>query len=524
MSGGRVFMLCLLCLLGAAGVSPGVNLTVLTEPHRPVVASGEGYPNLLVTADAAGSLVVDILRLDTATHGPIDPGQPIEAVARLGPFELSANSTATVAPPGYPPGTGRYQYRLAFTSAAGGFIRTARFAVISSLQVQQAVMIGPGGVLRRNGEAWLPLMVFANSCKLSATGGYEPDVEALDFTLEHLEATPFGLLDYATPIGGYDYTEQVADKCLARSVPWGLSLKDLYWPDSTGWPRFGQRQPYFPGQSPIEIATELARRLWDHPALAFYYTNDELDASRYPELFEMQQMLVLEDPLHPSLHVHHQDNVQALAECYDMYSQQYYNGGVRQVERNFELMAQYWPKIPPTAGYWTCLGLDDSRIRTMTYGSIASGARAVVYYAFHRMRESMSASQFESRWAGIVEMAGEVQSRAPILLQQAARVQCTTAAADVACRTFNGPLGKYVLIVNGDEDGTRQVFIEVGAGVEEAFDEDGSPLAIVSGRIELELSPYDVYLIELRPAEPQSADLNADGVVNFLDYAAFTRP
>ncbi|MHC4619543.1 MAG: Calx-beta domain-containing protein, partial [Planctomycetota bacterium] len=131
---------------------------------------------------------------------------------------------------------------------------------------QTGVVIGPDNILFRHGRPWFPMLIFTNNFE-EVGGLVEPDPEELAWSLDHLEGTPFGMLDYATPIGGYDYTEQLADQCYLRGVPWVLSLKDLYVPDASGWPRWEERARFFPGQPPLEVARELALRLRNHPAL-----------------------------------------------------------------------------------------------------------------------------------------------------------------------------------------------------------------------------------------------------------------
>lgn len=391
------------------------------------------------------------------------------------------------------------------------------------------VVIGGDMVLLRDGERWFGMMMYANSCR-EVSGRWEPDVEALDYVLDHLEGTPFGLLDYSTPIGGYDYTKEMGDKCAARGIAWGLSLKDNYEPRS-GWPRWNQREGYFPGQAPLDVARELARRLKGHPALAFYYTNDELPTGDWhSKLRAMQVMLEREDPSHPTLHQHNGDRVEEQQDCYDIYAHQFFNGGVRQVSKNFGRMPGIAAKAAGVgAPFWGCTDLHlstttDEKFRTMCYGLIANGARGILFYAFHRMHERYAGNEsgFERHWGELVEVAREVEGRVDILLGPLADEQCSTDAGDVAIRTVTGENGRWVLVVNGQEKGSRNISVDVGPSVIEAVDDSGRTYPVRGDSLQLRLDAYDVYLIELRSKlAVGSADFNEDGIVNFLDFSYF---
>ena len=300
-----------------------------------------------------------------------------------------------------------------------------RIEMIGPARTAADVVIGADKVLLRDGKPWFPMMMFANSCKESG-GRWGPDAEALDYVLDHLEGTPFGLLDYSTPIGGYDYTRQMGDKCQQRGIAWGLSLKDLYEPRS-GWPRWNQREGFFPGQEPLEVARELWRRLKGHTALAFYYTNDELPTGDWhSRLKAMQDMLSREDPSHPTVHQHNGDRVDEQRDCYDIYAHQFFNGGVRQIPQNFGRMPGIAAKVADVdAPFWGCMDLHlstttSARFRTMCYGLVANGARGILFYAFHRMHEldkyDGDEARFERDWSGLVAVAQEIEPRLPSML------------------------------------------------------------------------------------------------------------
>jgi hypothetical protein len=461
-----------------------------------------------------------IVRLDDRTHGPIDEGWPEQTVLELDPLGVAVGQEAELAPNGTAPGKGRYEFRMTLSCPGqSDYYRTIPFVVIESAEAQTTVMIGPDNVLYRNGQPWLPLIVFANSGEGEGGGPGDVDFAELDFVLDHLEGTPFGLMDYVTPQGGYGDTLEIANRCLQRGVPWGLSVKDMYEPVA-GYEQRESRALYFPAQSPLEVSRELARLLWDHPALTFYYTNDELDFSYNAKLDQMRQMLLKEDPFHPTLHVYYvmQDVLVEQANTYDMVGPEFYCYADRQVAGNFDYMTIRAAQVPATAPFWGCLYLQDTRIRTLSYGCIANGARGLIYYAFHRMRESSEfrdrPEAFEARWAEIVEMAREIESRSPILLQPLAEHQCTTGAERVALRTVTGENGTWLLVANGDEQSTRDIVINLHESVSRAVEENGSELPISNHQLQLTLMPYDVYLIELFLA---GADIDGDGIADSID-------
>ena len=181
--------------------------------------------------------------------------------------------------------------------------------------------------------------------------------------------------------------------------------------------------------------------------------------------------------------------------------------------------------------FWGCMDLHlstntSARFRTMCYGLIANGARGILFYAFHRMRDLSKydddPDRFERDWDGFVEVAREIEGRLAILLQPLAEYQCTTTADNVALRTVTGEQGTWLLVVNAEEKSDRDVTVYVDVSIIEAVDEQGTEYPLRHNRLEFRLEPYDVYLIELRSELPlPSPDFNKDGVVNFRDFAIF---
>ena len=258
----------------------------------------------------------------------------------------------------------------------------------------------------------------------------------------------------------------MAYRCLQRGIPWSLNICKAY-----SWAFDSYLAGYYPGERWLDVAHGLPRLLWNHPALTFYYTNDEKDTRYNAELEQMRHILLKEDPFHPTLHVYYvkQDLVVEQVNTYDMLGPEFYCYGDRQVAGNFEYMTTRAAEMPTTAPFWGCLWLQDVRLRTLSYGCIANDARGLIFYAFHRMRESNEfrdrPEAFEIRWGQIVEMAREIESRMPVLLQPLAEYQCTTAAEHVALRTVTGEHGTWLLVANGEEQTTRDVTINIAPSV-----------------------------------------------------------
>lgn len=515
---------CVVMALAVVSSVRAASMRCLTIPHRPVITTSDNYPALDIESDTTGDVTGHIFRLDDKTHGPIDFDQPSQVVVELPTVAVSRNEHKQFAPPGSPPGPGRYEFRLSLmVDGQTAYRCTVPFVVIESLEAATTVMVGPENVLCRNGQPWLPLIVMANSAEGEggSKSGTDIDFNEFDFVIDHLEGTPFGLMDYSSPIGGYHDVLEMADRCHARAIPWALDVGKVY-----PWAFDSYLEKYYGGESWLEVAHGLAQRLWNHPALTFYYTNDEKDTDRNEQLELMRHTLLNEDPFHPTLHVYYvkQDLIVPQANTYDMLGPEFYAYQERQVAGNFEYMRIRAAQMPPTAAFWGCLWLQDSRIRTFSYGCIAHGARGIIYYAFHRMRESNqfrdNPGAFESRWRQIVDTAREIESRAPVLLQPLAENQCTTSVGDVALRTVTGPHGTYLLIVNAEENRSRNVAINIGPEVTAAYDESETELPLRDSRLQFSLDPYDVRLIRLETTPPRkSPDLNRDGITNFLDFA-----
>ncbi len=235
----------------------------------------------------------------------------------------------------------------------------------------------------------------------------------------------------------------------------------------------------------------------------------------------MQHTLLRYDPFHPT-HVQHadMDRIIEQAETYDIYVHQFYNGGDRQIRQNFGHMITLTKTIPATLPFWGNMLLNDDKLRTMSYGCIANGAKGLMYYAFHVMRDRIDNwDQFNRRWAKIVEMGREIESRQHILLQPPTALQSTANVDELALRTVSGEHGTWLLIVNPYWQ-TRDVTITLSVQTDSAVDITGRTYPVRGKQLRMTITPEDVWLLQLAPPQQKTnPDLNNDGVVNYLDFA-----
>ena len=470
----------------------------LTDPHRAVIVEGDDYPTVNILVERDGDIRGQVVQLDSRVYGEIDGSFGSRTVVQLPVFRVQGNRRERMVVEGKPPGPGRYEFQL---SHQGGGNQTLGFTVIEAGQANKGVRMDRHGICYRDGEPWLPMVVYTNSAARKNGGsGSEPLDSARDQFLDYFEGTPFAMMDYATPRAGLNYAVDYMNRCAQRGIAMSMHAAPTVI-DS------GEAKRY-------------AEQLRDHPALVFWYTNDELSNSWYDRLRDMQETLVLHDPFHPT-HVQHADMDKLLEQVgtYDIYVHQFYTGGERQIRQNFGHMITLTGIIPPTIPFWGNMLLHDNKLRTMSYGCIANGATGLMYYAFHVMRDRIDNwTTFNRRWDEIVQMGREIESRQHLLMQPPTPVQATANVDELALRTVSGKHGTWLLIVNPYWE-TRDVKIALPVATESAVDINGRAYPVRGSELQMHITPEDVWLIQLNtPPEKTSPDFNSDGIVNFLDF------
>jgi hypothetical protein len=462
----------------------------LTDPHRPVIVDGSIYPAVNIRVDDNGVVTGEIVQLDANTCGPINDSFTPLTVLDLSPLNVTAGQLERLVPGGTPPGPGRYEFRLTRTGATPpDYHRVLPFTVIETADAARGTPGDGKGMVYRDKKPWLPMIVYVNS-----RTGTAPDPLLRDRFLSYLEGTPFCMMDYCVPRGGYAYVEDLLNRCSQRSIPLAFHTGSLYYySDSDGFPA----DEWYPGQQPLEVVAELTARFRDHPAVAFYYTNDERPDSQHDELRAMQTALLRHDPFHPTLAQHYDfDRMSTQADCYDIYVHQFYTGGEVQIRQLFPKMAYVGANMPDPIPFWGNMFLHDSKLRTICYGCIANGAKGLMFYSFNKMWDMYDPATFNDKWNDIVGMAEEIRSRQHILLQPAHPFQCTVNVDEVATRTVTGNYGTWLLIANAYWQ-TRSATVTVPPGTVSAIGTDGASYPVGANQFNLTLTPEGVWLIRL---------------------------
>ncbi len=191
----------------------------LTEPHRPVIVEGSAYPVVNIRLDGDGTIRGRIVQVDDKVHGAPSGSFPQETVVNLTPFNIRGNRTEKLIVEGSPPGPGRYEFDLSYAGSGQSTHRTIPFTVLEADQFDNGVRMDPDGACYRNGQPWLPMVIYTNSAARKNGGsGSEPLDSARDQFLDYFEGTPFAMMDYASPRAGLDYAVDYMDRCAQRGI------------------------------------------------------------------------------------------------------------------------------------------------------------------------------------------------------------------------------------------------------------------------------------------------------------------
>jgi len=456
----------------------------LTDPHRSVVVDGSRYPIVNILVDDNGTITGQIVQLDANTFGPIDPSFTQQTILELDPLTVTAGTLEKLIPDGNVPGPGRYEFRLTRTSPGHPqYHRVIPFTVIKKSDANRGTPSDPNGIVYRNKKPWLPIVVYVNS-----RTGSDPNTVLRDRFLDYFEDTPLCMMDYCVPRGGYDYVQDFLDRAYQRSIPIMFHTPLYYDSDSESF----AVDKWFPGQDPMEVLHELVSRFRDHPAIAFYYTNDERPDSMHGELRRMQTELLRYDPFHPTVVQHYgYDKIESQADTYDIYVQQRYDNNIRTfLPSVVDIESHMIDPIP----FWVNMRSNNPNIKTSSYICIASGAKGLMFYKFATLWDDQET--FNSKWALLVDMAKEIQSRQHILLEPLNTFQCSIDIDEVVTRTVTGNYGTWVLIANAYWQ-TRTATVTVLPGTTSARGADGTNYAVTNNQFTFSATPEDAWLIRL---------------------------
>lgn len=467
------------------------------DPHHAVILTNDGYPSLDIRPYRDGNLTGYINNASNTKMLDI-PAKTLQAGTDV---RIDFSQT--------PPLPGKYSVNLTLKSTGKpDYSIQLPFTVAASADAKNGVMIGRDNVLRDKGNAWFPMFMLTNTANES--GAYydgikelsnrNPDREAEVY--KYLAGTPFGVMDWAVPLGGLAETERFANECANRGIRLGLCLRDMYPDNLGGWGGFAKRAQYFPGMTREQIVRQLVQRFKTHPAVAFYYLNDEMGTEYFQYLKEMRRWVKEEDPLHPCVSSHYDfDPIRELSAGTDIICPELYAwksldeplmmaGWADTVVKAAPKSMPMWENLIFIAESYT---LPSERFKAGAYIAIAKGAKGLLIDGIYRIS---SFSNPTSRWNEIVGVANEIQSRASILLQPEAKEKCTTTATEVVIGTVSGPKGTWLLAVNGVRT-AKTADVALPANVKAAY-LNGTAIPVTNGHIQLSMQPYEVRLIRLR--------------------------
>lgn len=252
---------------------------------------------------------------------------------------------------------------------------------------------------------------------------------------------------------------ETLDRCQAR----GLKCCCNFIHDSLG--ESGQR------------ARALIAELKGHPAFLAWYVNDEKTAAEIPFLTRRYDMLLENDPDHPTWAVEDKpDEVRLFMKTFDVIGTDPYPLGrrplsmaadwARRTRRSVFGMRPMWmvPQAFDPAAYSYLrrkgranLAPTAEQISAMTWMTIAEGANGIFLYSFHDLKKEVNVPFAES-WRDVCTAAEEVRQAIPILLMDPAPVPAP-APYGVSVRAWRDEATVYVLAVNAtDEEKTFAPF------------------------------------------------------------------
>lgn len=460
----------------------------LLNPHSSILTAEDGMPSIDIRAYRTGFVAGKITCPDGKS-------------AYIESRKITAGKDSIIKLKQMPLSPGKYKITLGFSSTGhSGYTCNIPFTVLSRNDADKAVMIGRDNLLRIKGKVWFPMFIYAHTAMDNKTYAEldkrSPELEK--DLLDHIQGTPFGILDYATPTGGLEETVRFADECAKRNIKLALSIKDVY----PNWGNLQKRQKDFAAgsNSPDQIVRQLATSLKDNPALAVYYTNDELATLYYNQLKDRRNLLHEVDPLHPVLSVHYElGYIRELADTYDIFGPELYPPVADKLKDMADWSDKVTSSLPKSAPFWGCLWhfrgdpQGSEKLRALTYISIARGARGLLFYAYYEFKGD---SNFEKRWADLTALGKEVESQLPILLQPESGSKCKSRNSNLILRTVSGSQGTYLLAVNSTS-AKLSTDVVLPAGFTKAQMANKS-YTVINGSMRISLKPFDVALIKLQ--------------------------
>jgi hypothetical protein len=238
-----------------------------------------------------------------------------------------------------------------------------------------------------------------------------------------------------------------------------------------------------------DLVRTMVKNFGTHPALLAWYLNDELPQEYLQRLRERYQLMCEIEPNHPTWIVHYYNQEKLLApyvDTTDVMGIDPYPIPTRPVtavseHTNAAVAAVAGARpvwvVPQTFGWYryhvkevregkrppTEKELKEGRepsldeIRCMSCLALIHKAKGLVYYCYHDLKKSPN---YEARWAGLKEIAGELKKFSEIILRSdrvlPPPLTCDTKAVDFGVWRDGSAL--YILATNTNESSCKAVF------------------------------------------------------------------
>ncbi len=261
------------------------------------------------------------------------------------------------------------------------------------------------------------------------------------------------------------------------------------------WANFGRSPRYGTEDEASEACRRTVLSVKDHPAVIAWYSMDEMPLKFMPRMLARQAMMREIDPDHPTYAVLYQFyQIREYMPVADVLGTDPYPIGDGSIglpsdharavcEGTFGLKAMW--QVPQAFDWgWfvspqeypnRCRLPTAEEARSMTWQSIAGGARGIVYWAYHYVYWRLKGDDYASFYGAYCRVGEEVRRFIPVILSVEPSAKALSCPKSAVCRVWRLGGSTYLLVCNT----TREP---------------------VEGRIALD-APFSTVRCELGPAE-----------------------
>lgn len=309
---------------------------------------------------------------------------------------------------------GRYEVTLRLTGPAGEELQVARHSLVRLPEERQPkCWIDNHRRLWVDGQPFLPL------------GMYWSSIDEQDLQI-YADSKFNCLMPYGSPSRSQmDLAERYGLKVIYSVKDWYAGLASC--------PRFIRNEA-----DEEQHVRARVREFRDHPALLAWYLNDELPQSYLPRLEAHQQWVAEEDFDHPTWVVLYQfREVAAYRNTFDVIGTDPYPIGRAPASQAAAWTAETFRQVEQARPMWQVPQLHNwanyakseperqrgrtptvDEVRSMAWQCLCEGATGLVFYSWYDVKRNPDVS-FEDQWAGLKDVAAEIDRMAPILLSVA---------------------------------------------------------------------------------------------------------